>query len=114
MFGASAFFNESARLDPAACLTCEPPGGGGAGEDQGGACCDSHNARLAYAEAGFACERCLPRFRRLPSGNATCPREFVPYTCWEPLTKAPSAREPRLRLRPGANESDPVGLAVRV
>ena len=61
-----------------------------AGEDQGGACCDSHNARLAYAEAGFACEHCLPRFRRLPSGNATCPREFVPYTCWEPLTKAPS------------------------
>ena len=89
-FGASAFFNESARLDPAACLTCEQPGGGGADEDEGGACCDSHNARLAYAEAGFACERCLPRFRRLPSGNATCPREFVPYTCWEPLTKAPS------------------------
>ena len=88
-FGGNAFFNESVRLDPAACLTCEQPAGGGADEAEGGACCDSLHARLAYAEAGFACERCLPRFRRLPSGNASCPREFQAFTCWEPLTKAP-------------------------
>ena len=88
-FGGNAFFDESVRLDPAACLTCEQPVGSGADEDGGGACCDSLNARLAYAEAGFACEHCLPRFRQLPSGNASCPREYQAFTCWEPLTKSP-------------------------
>ena len=120
-FGGDQFFNESARLDPQACLTCEQPadqgragagapfgedeggggggsggsggsgGGGGGGGGAAGACCDSYVARLAYAEAGFACERCLPRFHRLRAGNATCPREFEAFTCWDGATKsAPS------------------------